>query len=155
MNNMKVPCGGFYLDDSLMFDEKHGLGVASNHDALTVKFTPNTEPDAKDGEFICDTPLMQIVEALYTRKIPVNGLVYTNDGEVFSISLSTCDFGKGKCVFSAPASIYRVGASGGSLIIKEISFQFLTLTSRSIGGNDIYKMSEAIMNVGDGGGGPV
>lgn len=146
----KIPCGGFYLDDSLMFDEKHGLGVASNHDALTVKFTPNTYPDANSDEYLCDTPFMQIAEALFVRKIPVNGLVYTNNSVVFSVSLSTYDFGEGDFVFSTPADIHRESVSGGSHFINEISFTFLTRTSRSIGSNDIYRMSEAVINVGNG-----
>ena len=146
----KIPCGGFYLDDSLKYDEKHGLGVASNHDALTVKFTPNTYPNANSNEFICDTPLKQIVEALHIRKIPVNGLVYMNNDVVYSVSLSTFDFEEGEFAFSAPAEIHSESVSGGSHIINEISFTFFTRTSRSIGDNDIYKMYEAVINVGNG-----
>ena len=102
-----------------------------------------------DESLITDD-LKQIAEALYVRGIPVNGLVYTNTGAVFSVSLSICDFEKNKCVFSTSANIYSESVSGSSYIINKICFEFFTLTSRSIDGNNIYKMYEAVINAGNG-----
>ena len=75
----KIPCGGFYLDDSLVLNEDNSLAVAGTHDSLTVKFRPNDEPDAGSDEYLCDTPFGTIFEAVFERKIPVNGLVFKNE----------------------------------------------------------------------------
>lgn len=145
----KIPCGGFYLDDSLMLNEDNSLGVAGTHDSLTVKFRPNDEPDAGSDEYLCDTPLATILEAVFVREIPVNGIVFKDASIVEYMSLVDVDFEKFEAQFSTPAGIYQESIGGGVYTIKKISFDFLTSTSRISDGENIYIMHEAIINVGD------
>ena len=135
----KIPCGGFYLDDSLMLNEDNNLAVAGTHDSLTVKFRHNDEPDAGSDEYLCDTPLEKILEAVFVRKIPVNGLVFYSELGAFWASLSYCGHAEGgiKCVFSSSPFVYEETISGGNYIINSIGFEILELTSRSVNSNNI------------------
>ena len=144
----KIPCGGFYLDDSLMLNEDNSLGVAGTHDSLTVKFRPNDAPDAGSDEYLCDTPLEKILEAVFKRKIPVNGLVFKNESLVCYMSLNYVDDEESEVSFSSPANILQENINDGVHTINKISFDFLTSTSRIFGGGHIYKMHQATINVG-------
>ena len=152
----KIPCGGFYLDESLMLNEDNSLAVAGTHDSLTVKFRPNDEPDAGSDEYLCDTPLQTIFEAVFERKIPVNGLVFKNELLVCYMSLNHVDVEEFEVSFSSPANILQKQQTGdGVYTINKISFDFLTPTSRiSGGGHNIYKMHQATIDVGGTGTGP-
>ena len=143
----KIPCGGFYLDDSLMLNEDNSLAVAGTHDSLTVKFRPNDKPDAGSDEYLCDTPLGTIFEAVFERKIPVNGLVFKNESLVCYMSLNYVDDEESKVSFSSPAVIVQESIGGGVYTINKISFDFLTSTSRIFGDEHIYKMHQAVINV--------
>ena len=147
---IKIPCGGFYLDDSLVLNEDNSLAVAGTHDSLTVKFRPNDEPDAGSDEYLCDTPLGTIFEAVFERKIPVNGLVFYSEPGAFWASLSYCGHAERgiKCVFSSSPSVYEETISGGNYIINSIGFEILELTSRSVNDEHIYKMHQVTIDVG-------
>ena len=145
---IKIPCGGFYLDDSLVLNEDNSLAVAGTHDSLTVKFRPNDEPDARSDEYLCDTPLGTIFEAVFERKIPVNGLVFKNESLVCYMSLNHVDVEEFEVSFSSPADIAQESIGGGVYTINKISFDFLTSTSRISGGGHIYKMHQVTIDVG-------
>ena len=145
---IKIPCGGFYLDDSLVLNEDNSLAVAGTHDSLTVKFRPNDEPDARSDEYLCDTPLGTIFEAVFERKIPVNGLVFKNESLVCYMSLNHVDVEEFEGSFSSPADIAQESIGGGVYTINKISFDFLTSTSRISGGGHIYKMHQVTIDVG-------
>ena len=145
---IKIPCGGFYLDDSLVLNEDNSLAVAGTHDSLTVKFRPNDEPDAGSDEYFCDTPLGTIFEAVFERKIPVNGLVFKNESLVCYMSLNHVDVEEFEVSFSSPADIAQESIGGGVYTINKISFDFLTSTSRISGGGHIYKMHQVTIDVG-------
>ena len=144
----KIPCGGFYLDDSLVLKEDNTLAIAETHDSLTVKFRPNGVPDAGSDEYLCDTPLGTIFEAVFERKIPVNGLVFKNESLVCYMSLNYVDDEESEVSFSSPVDILQEQISGGVHTINKISFDFLTSTSRISDGGHIYKMHEVTIDVG-------
>ena len=113
MNN-KIPCGGFYLSDTLGVDENGKLGV----NQFVVTFTMNSE----DGNISSDKTFDEIFDAYKAGKkvsgvvlSPPNGwtelYVSTVNGNVIDFFMITSNLGGCEYV------VVRVSRTGGNSLI--------------------------------------
>ena len=80
MNN-KIPCGGFYLDDTLGVDENGKLGV----NQFVVTFAMN-----KDGSIASDKTFAEIFDAYKAGK-KVSGVILFAPNSLAELYVSTVD----------------------------------------------------------------